>query len=81
MDLIVRIGHALWGDRWMAPLSRAVRVSERTMRAWASGRRPVPSGVLRELAQLLAAHSAACRELAEEAARAAEEGSRSGAES
>jgi hypothetical protein len=69
MSLISRIGVALWGDRWLSPLARAVRVDERTVRAWARGRRDPPPGVLRELAVLLAAHATTCRDLADEIAK------------
>ena len=66
MPLITRIGLALWGERWLAPMARAVRVDERTVRSWARGRREVPPGVLHELAALLEAHAGTCRSLAGE---------------
>ena len=68
MSLITRIGLALWGERWLAPMARAVRVDERTVRSWARGRREVPPGVWRELMGLLEAHAGNCRALAAEIA-------------
>ena len=42
--------HALalkrWGDAWLAELALYVEVSERTVRRWASGERPVPRAVV-----------------------------------
>ena len=72
MESIVRAGHLLFGDRWLAPLSRALRVSERTVRYWSTGQRPVPAGALRELAALLEAHAEACRGTAAEIAKDAD---------
>jgi hypothetical protein len=69
MPLITRIGLALWGERWLAPMARAVRVDERTVRSWARGRRDPPPGVLRELGVLLEAHAGMCRELIGEISR------------
>jgi hypothetical protein len=69
MPLITRIGLALWGERWLAPMARAVRVDERTVRSWARGRREVPPGVLHELVTLLEAHAGTCRSLAAEITR------------
>jgi hypothetical protein len=66
MGFIPRAGHLLFGDRWTAPLSRALRVSERTIRHWTTGRRSVPPGALRELAELLEVQAGACRDLATE---------------
>ena len=72
MESIARAGHLLFGDRWLAPLSRALRVSERTVRYWSTGQRPVPAGALRELAALLEAHAEACRGTAAEIAKHAD---------
>ena len=69
MPLITRIGLALWGERWLAPMARAVRVDERTVRSWARGRRDPPPGVLRELTVLLETHAGTCRDLAAEISR------------
>ena len=38
-------GEALYGSRWQTELSRALEVSDRTIRRWASGADDVPPGV------------------------------------
>jgi Protein of unknown function (DUF1488) len=48
--LILRqIGEALYGATWQAELSKAIGVSDRSMRRWAAGTDAVPSGVWRDI--------------------------------
>lgn len=37
-NLIITVGRILFGDVWQSELARAMRVSDRTVRRWASGR-------------------------------------------
>jgi len=43
-DLLRDIGEQLYGPRWQTDLSRAIEVSDRTMRRWVSGEDSVPDG-------------------------------------
>lgn len=45
----------LWGRNWQGPLARALGVSDRTVRRWASGDAPIPDGVAREIRGILGA--------------------------
>jgi len=46
------------GQRWQAPLARAIGVSGRTTRRWAAGQR-VPDGVIDKLVDMAAKKSEA----------------------
>ncbi|MFO1189261.1 MAG: hypothetical protein U1E97_06660 [Alphaproteobacteria bacterium] len=39
---LTRLGTALFGPRWQSSLARAIGVSDRTVRHWVAGSRPVP---------------------------------------
>lgn len=52
-DLLRDAGECLYGPRWRLDLGRALSVSERTVRRWASGEWPVPANVWGELRGLL----------------------------
>jgi hypothetical protein len=45
------IGRALYGERWQSALARAIAVSDRTMRYWAAGERPIPEGVAEDIVE------------------------------
>jgi hypothetical protein len=51
--LLADVGTALYGPRWQTELSRAIDVSDRTIRRWASGADDVPDGVYSDLLSLL----------------------------
>lgn len=51
--LLSDVGTALYGPRWQTELSRAIDVSDRTVRRWAAGADDVPDGVYYELLALL----------------------------
>jgi hypothetical protein len=51
--LLSDVGEALYGPRWQTDLSRALGVSDRTVRRWASGSDVVPDGVYFEMLSLL----------------------------
>lgn len=45
-------GEALYGSRWQTEIARALRVSDRTIRRWASGVDDLPPGVALDLWRL-----------------------------
>jgi hypothetical protein len=61
-DLLRRIGEALHGEHWQAPLARRLGVAERSMRYWLAGRE-IPEGVRDELVVLLLDKACACVDL------------------
>ncbi|MCA1376929.1 MULTISPECIES: hypothetical protein [unclassified Bradyrhizobium] len=48
-QLLQDIGEQLYGPRWQTDLSRAIDVSDRTMRRWVSGEDGVPEGAWRDI--------------------------------
>ena len=65
-DTLRRVGEALYGDRWQAPLAGDLRISERNLRYWLAGRHAVPPGVIGELRKLVSARSAELAALLED---------------
>lgn len=57
--MFARCGQALYGDRWQTQLARSIGVSDRSVRGWAAGGRPVPPGVWKEIADLIRQHQQA----------------------
>lgn len=53
-ETLREIGECLYGDRWQAPLARAIGINDRTMRDWATGKGR-PDAAMAKLAELLAA--------------------------
>ncbi len=47
--LLRQIGEELYGQTWQADLSRAIGVSDRSMRRWAAGTDEIPEGIWREI--------------------------------
>ena len=47
--LLREVGEAIYGPRWQSELSRALAVSDRTMRRWLAGVNDVPDAVRAEL--------------------------------
>lgn len=52
-ELLALVGAALYGPLWQSELSRALKVSDRTMRRWAAGKFAVPPSVVPELLALI----------------------------
>ncbi|WP_052688432.1 hypothetical protein [Xanthomonas albilineans] len=50
---LVRVGHALFGNRWQSDLARALDVDDRRVRQWLSGDRKLQVGVWADIAGLL----------------------------
>jgi hypothetical protein len=48
------VGEALYGLAWQSPLSRDLKVADRTVRRWLAGDFPVPDGVWPEIAAICA---------------------------
>jgi len=51
--LLSEVGETLYGSRWQTDLSRALDVSDRTVRRWVAGTDDVPPGVYDDLQRLL----------------------------
>jgi hypothetical protein len=51
--MLMQVGEALYGDRWQSDLSRAIGVSDRTMRRWIADPHEIPEGVWREISNLM----------------------------
>jgi len=65
LDHLTRAGETLHGRSvWKDPLAHDLGVLPRTVRKWAAGETPIPSGIWGELRSLLTAHSEAAAELA-----------------
>lgn len=47
--LLRQIGETLYGSGWQAGLANILGVSDRSVRAWASGEQPVPPGVWHDI--------------------------------
>ena len=51
-DEFVAHGRALYGNRFVGPLSADLHISERTIRRWISGERKIPVGVEDDLRRI-----------------------------
>lgn len=58
-------GAALYGPRWQTELARALDVSDRTMRRWASGTDNPPDGIAIDLLRLCTERAADIDDLIE----------------
>ncbi|AVO23677.1 hypothetical protein [Xanthomonas phage XPP1] len=50
---LARVGRMLFGSRWQTDLAAALDVSDRAVRAWASGERRISAGVREDIVALL----------------------------
>lgn len=64
--LIVRIGQALWGERWQADMADALAVSRNTVQDWRQGRFQPRPGVYMELFRIAHERQALLDDLIEE---------------
>ena len=69
-EMLRQAGEALYGERWQSELSRAVGVSDRTMRRWVSDPYEIPGGVWNDIQQLLLARGIEIERLRNEIIRA-----------
>lgn len=46
-------GELLYGTQWQTDLARAINVDSRRVRQWLSEQRPIPSGLVLEIIELL----------------------------
>lgn len=64
--LTERVGRALYGDDWKAPLSRRLGVSRTTIHYWGTGERGWPPNIEEQLLSAAKAERADARERARE---------------
>jgi hypothetical protein len=69
-EMIRQAGETLFGERWQSELSRAVGVSDRTMRRWVSDPYEIPGGVWNDIQQLLLTRAVEIEKLRNEIIRA-----------
>jgi hypothetical protein len=69
-EMLRQAGEALYGERWQSELSRAIGVSDRTMRRWISDPYEIPGGVWNDIQQLLLERVVAIDRLRNEIVRA-----------
>ena len=55
IDLLRRVGPALYGRNWHAELAHDLGVARRTVQRWETGDAPIPPTLRRSLARLVAA--------------------------
>ena len=55
VDMLRRIGEALYGAQWQSDLARDLDINGRVLRYWLAGERTAPSDTLDRLQQLIAA--------------------------
>lgn len=65
-NLITRVGRALYGDRWQAPMARDLDVHKDTVQDWRQGRSNPRPGVYVDLHRIVLERQADLDELAEE---------------
>lgn len=56
-------GEALFGPRWQSDMARALSVSDRTIRYWLAGNKPLPDGVHHDIQRLIAERRKTLRQL------------------
>ena len=51
-SVLIRIGEALWGEQWQAPLARALGVSKSTVQDWRQGRAAPRARIYAEMLEI-----------------------------
>jgi hypothetical protein len=69
IELLIRVGEALYGEQWKAEIARALDVSARTVRRWAAGENPIPPWLGGELIPIIQTRRADLASLARELAK------------
>jgi hypothetical protein len=69
IELLTRVGEALYGEQWKSELARELNVGARTMRRWAAAENPIPPGLSGELITVIQTRRAALASLARELAK------------
>lgn len=64
--LIIRIGAALWGERWQADMARALGVHRDTVQDWRQGRSTPRPGVYADLLKIATGRHAEISEIVDE---------------
>ena len=72
IQLFNKVGSAIYGAEWQAPIARDLNVNERSLRRWIAGAEEVPRGVWLDLGVILGTKHQAFGRLIEEVNRAAE---------
>ena len=67
-----RAGKALYGERWQTDMAKAVGLTDRTIRAYASGNSKIPPGLWADVCKLLRRNSQETKALLSEFSRTAE---------
>ncbi len=62
-DQLRAYGEALFGPRWQTDLARTLAVSDRTIRYWLAGAKPLPDGVHDDIQRLIAERRMMLRQL------------------
>lgn len=52
-DLLRQVGEAVHGRQWQTPLAGSLGISDRHLRKWIAGDRPIPADLLKTLVDLL----------------------------
>ena len=68
--MIPKVGRMLWGADWPAPMAAALKQPANAVADWASGRRPVPAGIWKELREVVRLHGLKLADLDPEIVRA-----------
>ena len=68
-SLIIRIGMALWGESWQAPMARALGIHRDTVQDWRQGRSAPRRGVYGDLLRLAVERQAELDDLVEQLTR------------
>jgi hypothetical protein len=61
--MLRQVGEALFGARWQSDLSRAIGISDRTMRRWIADPHEIPEGVWSDISALILQRIAALDKL------------------